>query len=185
MAEPRAPTPSERPHGPPPGQPPGPHSEQPHGPQPEAFDRELSVRGVVGFLIGLAMLAVVTFAVMWLLFGALQRQQVAHDPAPPPMAEAREQRLPPEPRLQRDPRQDLAAMRTQENRVLGGYGWVDSERGIARVPVDSALAIVARAGLPVWPEPAPADSAAASNPAGASPGAAASRPAKGKAPRSW
>jgi hypothetical protein len=60
---------------------------------------------------------------------------------------------PPEPRLQIDPQQDLAALRQQEQQRLSGYGWVDRERGLARIPVERAMEDIARRGLPGWPHP--------------------------------
>lgn len=47
--------------------------------------------------------------------------------------------LPPAPNLEADPRLSLAELRAKEDAVLGSYGWTDSARGIARVPVDRAM----------------------------------------------
>ncbi|MEZ4735224.1 MAG: c-type cytochrome domain-containing protein [Caldilineaceae bacterium] len=43
----------------------------------------------------------------------------------------------------------LAERRNAEMAQLQGYGWVDQEAGIARVPIDRAIALVAESGLPV------------------------------------
>ena len=42
-----------------------------------------------------------------------------------PLAVEQENRLPPEPRLQINPRQDLADLRAREDQALSSYGWVD------------------------------------------------------------
>ena len=38
--------------------------------------------------------------------------------------------MPPEPRLQTNPKQDLRDLRAAEDKVLNSYGWVDRNRGI-------------------------------------------------------
>lgn len=51
----------------------------------------------------------------------------------------------------------LAELRAQEDRLLASYGWVEKDRGIARMPVSEAMRAVAERGaLPVFPSPAPA-----------------------------
>ena len=47
--------------------------------------------------------------------------------------------LPPEPRLQNHPREDLLALRRAEDAVLNSYGWVDRTAGIVRIPIDQAI----------------------------------------------
>jgi hypothetical protein len=47
--------------------------------------------------------------------------------------------LPPAPNLEADPGASLAALRAREDAVLTTYGWTDSARGIARVPVGRAM----------------------------------------------
>ena len=55
---------------------------------------------------------------------------------------------PPEPRLQKDPAMDLQQFRAGEEAVLHSYGWVDPEKGIVRIPVERAMELVAKEGLP-------------------------------------
>ena len=49
----------------------------------------------------------------------------------------------------------LAEFRAQEDAFLTGYGWVEKDKGIARMPIDAAMKIVAERGLPKFPGPAP------------------------------
>jgi hypothetical protein len=58
------------------------------------------------------------------------------------------------PRLQVEPVADLATLRAHEDRILDSYAWVDKEKGVARIPVEDAMRLVAEQGLPVFP-PAP------------------------------
>jgi hypothetical protein len=50
----------------------------------------------------------------------------------------------------------LAAFRAQEDALLTSWGWVEKDRGIARMPVAEAMRIVAgRGALPGFPAPGP------------------------------
>ena len=50
----------------------------------------------------------------------------------------------------------LAEFRAQEDAFLAAWGWVEKDKGIARMPIDEAMKIVAERGLPTFPVPAPA-----------------------------
>jgi hypothetical protein len=39
-------------------------------------------------------------------------------------------------------------MRAAEDAALDSYGWVDKDAGIVRIPVDRAMEILAKKGLP-------------------------------------
>lgn len=47
----------------------------------------------------------------------------------------------------------LAEFRAQEDAFLASYGWVEKDKGIARMPIDEAMKIVAERGLPQFPAP--------------------------------
>jgi hypothetical protein len=56
---------------------------------------------------------------------------------------------PPErPSLLADPGR-LERLRAREEAILGSYGWVDREAGIARIPIEDAMAVLAERG---WPD---------------------------------
>jgi hypothetical protein len=63
----------------------------------------------------------------------------------------------PQPRLQESPPVDLVGMMREERARVSSYGWVDKKAGIARIPVDRAMDILAQKGLPrvVAPPPTP------------------------------
>jgi hypothetical protein len=48
----------------------------------------------------------------------------------------------------------LAAHRAQEDAILHGYAWVEKDKGIARIPIEEAMRIVAERGLPTFQAPA-------------------------------
>jgi hypothetical protein len=61
--------------------------------------------------------------------------------------------LPPEPRLQAEPKVELKDLRADEEAILSSYGWVNPDKGIVRIPIDQAIDIVAKKGLPSKPSP--------------------------------
>jgi hypothetical protein len=61
----------------------------------------------------------------------------------------------PNPRLQEHPAVELARMRADEERRVNAYGWVDRKAGIAHIPVERAMDILAKTGLPKVPAPPP------------------------------
>src|SRR3954468_352348 len=89
-------------------------------------ESDVNIRAIFGFGIGLFVVAVVLHVAVYLLFVFLSnRQEAANAVRQYPLAAGQENRLPPEPRLQTDPRQDLQDLHAQEDRLLGGYSWVD------------------------------------------------------------
>ena len=56
--------------------------------------------------------------------------------------------LPAEPRLQPSPESDLRKFMAYQDSILSGYGWVDRDSGIVRVPIDTAIEMVLKQGLP-------------------------------------
>ena len=58
----------------------------------------------------------------------------------------------PEPHLQVRAAEDLQETRAAENALLNGYGWIDKEAGIVRIPIEKAIDVLTRKGLPVRSE---------------------------------
>lgn len=73
--------------------------------------------------------------------------------------------LPPAPRLQPDPARDLAVLREREQRKLEGYGWVDRKAGFAQIPIERAMALLARQSTSSVATPMPATPNAPTGPA--------------------
>ena len=59
----------------------------------------------------------------------------------------------PVPRLQVAPQLDLAALRAREDAELNSYGWIDRKSGVVRIPIERAMDLVTRRGLPVRGQP--------------------------------
>jgi hypothetical protein len=116
---------------------------------PEEAGYELSDLnpGYVGlFGIGLSVVLVVAVVVASLLIHYKTVQHVRQDTPFPRLA--REREATPGTRLQIDAQSELRQMRAAEDAMLNSYGWVDKDAGIVRVPVDRAMEILAKKGLP-------------------------------------
>jgi hypothetical protein len=110
------------------------------------FDREIKVGPLWLTVLGLAVLIAVSMVGMWWFSGGLRAASVARDPVPSPIPEARDARTPPGPRLQASPEGELIEMQSEYERQLTSYGWVDQSAGVARIPVERALELLAEEG---------------------------------------
>ena len=116
-------------------------------------DTDVSVRGIFAFGAGLLVSAILIQGMIWLLFQYFSERESVRLAPEYPLAAGQEMRLPPEPRLQTDPRADLRELRAHESSVLSTYGWVDKAAGVVRIPVDEAMRITAQRGLPARAAP--------------------------------
>ena len=120
---------------------------------------DANVRGVLMFLVYLALGMVISCLFCWWLFRYFSVAERTAVPASP-FAETRQ--LPAGPQLQVNPRQDLLRFRAGQQQSLDSYAWEDRSAGTVRVPIDRAMELLLQKGLPVAPEKA---SAEADNPA--------------------
>ncbi|HZT69436.1 MAG TPA: hypothetical protein VFC10_06775 [Terriglobia bacterium] len=60
-------------------------------------------------------------------------------------------RVPPEPRIQSDPRGDLHEFRARELSALQNYAWVDRKNNVISIPIDRAIQLLAQRGVPPSP----------------------------------
>jgi hypothetical protein len=117
---------------------------------------DVNIRGIFGFAGALIVSAVLIHLVVYVLFEYFEAREKRPVAAQYPLAAAQqkvEQRQPPEPRLQVNPRQDLADLRAGEDETLATYGWVDRNAGIVRIPIDEAIRLTLERGLPARAEP--------------------------------
>lgn len=112
---------------------------------------DVNVRGVYAFGAGLAAATLLIFFVVWVLFHFLSAREASRVAPQYPLATAQGTRLPPAPRLQTHPREDLQELRSKEDQILTTYGWVDKNAGIVRIPVEQAMKLSLERGLGVRP----------------------------------
>lgn len=92
--------------------------------------RVLAVAGSI-----LATLLVAGLAIAALLY--LRHLPPGAGPNAPP------DKLPDAPRLQAAPQDERAAYFDEKNRLLNTYGWVDRRNGVAHIPIEAAMDILA------------------------------------------
>ncbi|MBI3682820.1 MAG: hypothetical protein HY235_20805 [Acidobacteria bacterium] len=121
------------------------HGEVPRGPEMRDANIPLVVWTGIGILATL-------FLCMWI--AAMQfRWEENNSPKTADSPFSQEGRMPPEPRLQVFPANDLGTFKEIQRKQVDSYGWVDRESGVARVPVDRAMEMVLQKGLPVVAAP--------------------------------
>lgn len=143
-----------------------------------AFEsRDLSARAVVVFLVVLAVAGVVTLVSVWGVYKYLAKEDLAPQPTTNPLMTSNSQLRQvggdpavtfPMPRLQPDPTADLNKFRVREDEILNTYGWVDQGAGRVRIPIEQAMELVSKTGLPA---PPPAGAAGAAGGINVKPGA--------------
>lgn len=94
------------------------------------------VLAIGGLLIALALAAPVLH---WLQ--ARQDRRIAALDSSRPLALSK---LPPAPRLQAHPAFDLAQLRAAEDAELEGWSWADRKAGLARIPIERAMELLAQ-----------------------------------------
>jgi hypothetical protein len=114
---------------------------------------DVNFRSIVGFGLALAIVAVLVHVVIWGVFSFFDAREARHVEPEYPLAATQAAKTPPEPRLQVNPRQDLQDLRDQEDRILSSYGWVDTNAGTVRIPIDEAIRLTLQRGLPARSKP--------------------------------
>ena len=113
---------------------------------PEASEKkyesgDLNPRAILWSLIGLAILALTAFlasaAMLWFWSSPHTTSAVGFS------ARAQPGETAPEPRLQIAPAADLQKLRTIEETKLRRYEWIDRQAGIAAIPVERAMELMA------------------------------------------
>lgn len=109
-------------------------------------DSDVSVGRLIAFasgVVGLVVLGVLGSAAVFHFF-------VSHQPLGPPASPFEDVRtMPPEPRLQTSAPLDLKRYRTEQDKALEEYGWVDQQAGTVRIPVERAMDLLLEKGYPV------------------------------------
>ncbi|MGA7925049.1 MAG: hypothetical protein WCA20_03515 [Candidatus Sulfotelmatobacter sp.] len=134
--------------------------------------QDLQVSGILYFLLTIVVVGVICLIGLRGLFAYLDRREKALQPEVNPLvtnvpADTRHiapgypQTAFPSPRLEQDERGQLNGILTEEEKTLYSYGWVDEKTGTVRIPIERAMELVVQRGLPVRPQVAGGDAAAA------------------------
>lgn len=135
-----------------------------HNPEVAHEHRDVDVRTVLGFAIGLFAVVVTVFLLMGGLFKILERQAAKSDPTLSPLARPAVQ-MPASsikepvfgkgtagPQLITSEPTVLHGQQTKEEESLTTYGWIDEKAGVARIPVSEAKKLILQRGLPARAE---------------------------------
>jgi hypothetical protein len=111
-------------------------------------ESDVNVRAILGFGAGLLAIVALVAAAVWVFFLSLGGRAERSAVPVSPFAAEQGALVPPEPRLQVNPREDMRQLRAAEDAVLTGYSWVDRNAGVVRIPIDEAIRLTLERGLP-------------------------------------
>lgn len=148
----------------------------PHNGHGDYERRDISVAGVLYFLVGLALFGALAYLVAAGLFSRLEKQSAAEQvPVSPLVTTAPtdtrhiQPDYPrsafPDPKLEEDERGQLNGIRLKEEQTLSTYDYIDKNAGTVRIPIDRAMDLVEQRGLPVRGQSAGAESSPQPKPA--------------------
>lgn len=149
-----------------------PDMDKPHGTSsasPGYETRDANTGGVYNFLV---ILAALLAAIALVCFGLFRFFTVHYQIGETTAPFVNRRQVPMTPQLQVNPREEWLKYREQQDQSLESYAWVDKTKGVVQVPVETAMQILVKKGLPVegqtpaapttapTPAPAAADKAA-------------------------
>ena len=139
--------------------------------QPHTHDRRvegdgINYRGIIWFMVVLAIVTVACQILIWVVLRTMQHNESLAQPPVSPVAPAAEARQAvegrvypdmvsigkpsgPAPRLLVNEPDNLAALRAREQDALTTYGVGDTAAGTYRIPIDRAKDLLLERGLPV------------------------------------
>jgi hypothetical protein len=108
---------------------------------------DVDIRPILLFGLVMVICGVIIHLLIALLFSIFAVREATRLPRQYPIAASEMNRLPPEPRLQTDPREDLRKLRDGEAAILDTYGWIDKRAGVVRIPIQDAMRLTLQRGL--------------------------------------
>jgi len=124
----------------------------PEGASYEHTDANVWVIAKFGFW--LAITAVVVHLGIWGLWHTLVEQAKDTREQQYPLATSIDPKLPPEPRLQQYPQNEVYNFRKGEEDKLHSYGYVNKDAGVVHIPIEDAMRLTIERGLPTRTEDA-------------------------------
>ncbi len=121
--------------------------------------RDANVGAVYNFLFIMGVILVATGLVCWGMFHYFSAHMVDPAATDSPFADSRQ--LPMGPQLQVNPREDLLKIREEQEKSLHTYAWGNRTAGTVQVPIELAMELLVKKGVPVQGEPQAQPGAAA------------------------
>ena len=117
-------------------------------PHPQGHENtDLSLKPIITFVVALGIVAVIVHFSLGFFMSRFQAESNAAKKQIPPLSNDMTGQFPP-PNTPVEPRKELAKHLNREREVAESYGWTNRDTGIARVPLDRAIEILAERGLP-------------------------------------
>jgi hypothetical protein len=122
-------------------------------------ERDIKVATIYWYLVALGLATVVALIVCIFILHFTSNLAASSDTPPPPSREALGKDFPPEPRLQGVPGHEFDAQKDLRYKLKADLDenekleWIDKNAGIAQIPVEDAMKIIAEKGLPGAPVP--------------------------------
>jgi hypothetical protein len=113
--------------------------------------RDANAGGIFTFLVVLGVVLVVTGLVCWGMFRYFSAHDVNQAASDSPFADTRQ--LPLGPQLQVNPREDWLKFREEQEKSLETYAWENRTAGTVRVPIEEAMELLVKKGVPVQGAP--------------------------------
>ena len=107
---------------------------------------DLSPRRISFFAIGLAALVIIALLLCYGLLVWMVKSEVRRAEAPTQFAEPMAPMV--QPQLAVEPGRAMKALRQQEQTRLNSYGWADQGKGIVHIPIERAMDMLVKRGLP-------------------------------------
>ena len=138
-----------------------------HGTENGGFEREdMGAGPVIGFIVTVVVTGVLVYYGIWGMFNVLDKMEAKNQKTASPLVrtekETREtdhnvisekiQQTFPEPRLEDNERTEINDVRYNEEVRLNSSGWVDQSAGVAHIPIERAMQLIAERGLPTNPQ---------------------------------
>ena len=117
----------------------------PHGGGYEKTDTGIGL--IIWSTVGLVILTAISLLIVWGIFNWFKHREELSHRAVSPMASPSQ--LPPEPRLQIKTDEQIIHLHESEEHILSSYAWVDQKTGVVRVPIDKAMDLLMKKGLPL------------------------------------
>jgi hypothetical protein len=119
--------------------------------------RDTNTGAILNFLVILAVVLVVSGLICWGMFKIFSTHAVDQPATDSPFADSRQ--LPMGPQLQVNSREDWTNFRKSQEDALHEYSWENRSTGTVRVPIEEAMELLVKKGLPVQnaPQTQPAD----------------------------
>jgi hypothetical protein len=119
----------------------------PHHPEPHRVGHEttdVNIWAVGRFGIGLVVMTLLSIGLLIGVFRFFQEREADRS-----TRDFNPVQVFPKPQVLQDEPKNLETFRNEQKQEVNGYGWVDQSKGVVRIPVDQAMDLLLKKGLPV------------------------------------